>query len=415
MRNETPFTLLSELTEQGASGEFVCVAPSAELHVYLQNGRVAWATDSSSPLAFSRWLLEHTGLTREVYLEVLESCRIDRLPLGETLVAWNVVSVEEIQSALRFQNSGALTHLQTCDVGKTIFLERKREFASYDARLTFELDDLVVPPPRESSIIQGSGLLDRLTAEIPDADWFELLDGGVTVGQLPEGPSSRVDPRLAKASVLDGADLVAHRSARGTMLGVALGQHRSVWCRLDPEMAFATALGTICAAADVDIRTTPPMAFDPSDAPNRPLQRIGNRPHVLRVLEAFLAQAPEVLGAVVAERGDTTAATMRRPWDPHVLTSLVERRSGLLDVSPSMSDAPPSSQGMHRSRSLVTAERNLWCFGAEVGTGIVRRTLWLFLDRGTAQGLGWAYLATLTRQLEPVLVDEPASSWTQTA
>lgn len=415
MTHEPPYTALSELAEQGASGEFVCVAASAELHVYIQNGRVAWATDSSSPLAFSRWLLEHTGLTREVYLEVLESCRIDRLPLGETLVEWNVVTMDEIRSALRFQNSGALTHLQSCDAGKTIFLERKREFASYDARLTFELDDLVIPPPRESSVVQGSGLLDRLAAEIPDADWFELLDGNVTVGQLPEGQTSRVDPRLAKASVLDGADLVAHRSARGTMLGVALGQHRSVWCRLDPEMAFATALGTICGAAAVDIRTSPPLGFDPSDTSNRPVQRIGERTSALRVLEAFLAQAPEVLGTVVAERGETAAAVMRRPWDPHVLTSLVERRSSLLDVSPTLSDAPPSSQGAHRSRSLVTAERNLWCFGAEIGTGIVRRTLWLFLDRGTAQGLGWAYLATLTRQLDPVLVDEAASAWTQTA
>ena len=415
MRNEPPFNALTELAEQGSSGEFVCVAPSAELHVYLQNGRVAWATDSSSPLAFSRWLLEHTGLTREVYLEVLESCRIDRLPLGETLVAWNVVSVDEIKSALRFQNSGALTHLQACDTGKTIFLERQREFASYDARLTFDLDDLVIPPPRESSIVQGGGLLDRLKVEIPDADWFELLDGAVTVGQLPEASTSRVDPRLAKASLLDGADLVAHRSARGTMLGVALGQHRSVWCRLEPAMAFATALGTICGAAAVDIRTMPPLGFDPSDSPNRPIQRMGDRAAALRVLESFLAQAPEALGTVVAERGETVAAVMRRPWDPHVLTSLVERRSGLLDVSPTMSEAPPSSQGTHRSRSIVTAERNLWCFGAEIGTGFQRRTLWLFLDRGTAQGLGWAYLATLTRQLETVLDDEPSSVWTQTA
>ena len=107
MTTPHPFRALIELVEQSASGEFVCVAKSAEMHVFLQNGRVAWATDSSAPFAFSRWLLEHTGLTKEVFQEVLESCRRDRLPLGETLVEWRVATREEIKSALRFQIRGA--------------------------------------------------------------------------------------------------------------------------------------------------------------------------------------------------------------------------------------------------------------------------------------------------------------------
>lgn len=49
-------------------------------------------------------------------------------------------------------------------------------------------------------------------------------------------------------------------------------------------------------------------------------------------------------------------------------------------------------------RELVTGERTCWCFGAELdpSTG---HTLWLFLDRRTSQGLGWAYLSALARTL----------------
>ncbi len=50
----------------------------------------------------------------------------------------------------------------------------------------------------------------------------------------------------------------------------------------------------------------------------------------------------------------------------------------------------------HAPPSLVSDERQAWCFGARlVGDGA--RSVWL--DRNGAQGLGWAYLAALTRSL----------------
>lgn len=411
-----PYKALTELVAQSASGEFVCVAKPAEIHVFLQQGRVAWATDSSSQFAFSRWLLEHTSLTKEVFQEVLESCRRDRLPLGETLVEWRVATREDIKNALRFQISGALTSLQAADEGRTIFLERVREFASYDARLTFELDDLVSPPARESAVVHGSGILDRLASEIPEASWLELLEGDTTIGQLPPAKEPRVNHALVLSSVLDGAELVAFRSARGTMVGVALSDEHSAWCRLDPEVAFAGAMTTICAAADVDIRTTPPLGFDPSETTYRPLYLAGEKEHPRSVgtLQAFLGQAPEVLGAILAEQGDPVAVAIRRPWEPRTITGIVRRRAPLLEVNLSTvaDDVAPLEALGYRLRSLVTAERNLWCFGAELGNPR-RQTLWLVLDRGTAQGLGWAYLTSLTRQIasHATVTEE----WTKTA
>jgi hypothetical protein len=134
------------------TGEFVCVSATSELHVYLQAGRIAWATNSAHPLAFSRHLLAHTSLRKDVFAEVLESCRRDRLPLGETLLARNLLSLEEIRAALHHQIVDALSSLAESTQERTIFLDRKRQFASYDRRLTFDALELVErPPPRCSA------------------------------------------------------------------------------------------------------------------------------------------------------------------------------------------------------------------------------------------------------------------------
>ena len=44
--------------EDEASGDFVCESNGLEVHVFLQAGRVAWASDSQHPRAFLRYLRE---------------------------------------------------------------------------------------------------------------------------------------------------------------------------------------------------------------------------------------------------------------------------------------------------------------------------------------------------------------------
>jgi hypothetical protein len=60
-------------------------------------------------------------------------------------------------------------------------------------------------------------------------------------------------------------------------------------------------------------------------------------------------------------------------------------------------NADASGVGFH-FRSMVVAEPRLWCFGAELATPS-RKTVWVLLDRGSSQGLGWAYLTSLSRSL----------------
>lgn len=353
------FAELVCLAERGATGEFVCVSAESEIHVHLQDGRVAWATDSASPFTFRRWLVEHTSLSLDTYLEVLEWCRLERRPIGQTLIEWRAVSPEEVRSALEFQITGALSRFRGRGTGRALFLERASSVA-HDASFTFEVADVT---PR-------SDLVERLTAEIPNAT-FEVLDGS---GSSP-------DLALPASSVTDGAELIAYRSKPGTVLGVALSSRRSIWCRLDPDAAFGGPLDAICKATNKAISTPPgpPLL--------RLSERIGERAQLLDAIDAFQVRAPEVLGLVIAERGEPIAIVHRLSTGPRELDSLVRRRGGLLQVD--------------EQASFMTSEKQLWCFGSRPPSS--DRTLWLFLDRAATPGLGWAYLPSLERHLDAVV------------
>ena len=82
-----------------------------------------------------------------------------------------------------------------------------------------------------------------------------------------------------------------------------------------------------------------------------------------------------------------------------VIVERARRRSmgleSFRDVTPDESQRTLS--GTTVSRSMVTEEPDHWCFGAELDVG--QSTLWLFVERRESQGLGWAYLASLSRSL----------------
>ena len=406
----SPLAALLELVTLGASGEFVCVSTNVELHVYLQSGRIAWATDSTRPFAFSRHLLENTSITKETFKEVLESCRRDRLPLGETLIEWQVATLEEIRAALRDQIEGALRSLAESPTGRTIFLERQRQFASYDAALTFEAHELVSPAPPPSATPSSLGatpVLDRIRSNLPDAGWLELLEGDRVLEQQPSGADGPLAPiNVVRHTILDEADLVALRTGRGTILGVALPEEtRSLWCRLDVETALGKTLSSLCQIARLAQSSTPvpPSAEARARAPQlrEVAELVGSRDGT--AIRAFMERAPEIEAVLLIDRRGPSGGAVRRGLEPEPLLSIVRRRAPVLDVllaDPSARPAGLEELG-YRLRSVVTGERDWWCFGAELGSE-PGRTLWLFLERSSAQGLGWAYLTSLTGQLSLV-------------
>ena len=48
MSPHDPLTELRELAQRAETGEFICATSALEVHVYLQRGRIAWATMAGS-------------------------------------------------------------------------------------------------------------------------------------------------------------------------------------------------------------------------------------------------------------------------------------------------------------------------------------------------------------------------------
>jgi hypothetical protein len=416
----TPRETLQALVERRASGELICASESVEAHVYLQRGRIAWATDSEHPFAFTRHLQQIAGLDAEGFRDILESCKREKRPLGETLVDWGLVTQDQIREALQHQLDLALAALQHLESAQTVFLDRTAQFAQYNESLTFSLEELpssaslrtLEPPPSSRPLTlppsrdgrePGAGAARELLDSADGILWAEVLDGTTCVEAAPE-PSAR--PRfpveLLERTLLDGAEFMALRHPEGTLAGATLSSSRSIWCRLAPHAtvgAAASALSTISSGAQSaswDIRPIVPQPVS---------WTLGDEAMpALGELRAFLERAPEMLGAVVSEAGAEArpSGMGRAPLVVETALELVTRRARALALPRLFEDgitrdADAEGVGFH-FRSMVTAERRVWCFGAELATR-PNRTVWVLLDRRSSQGIGWAYLTSLSRKL----------------
>jgi hypothetical protein len=387
------------------------VSSEVEVHVYLQAGRVAWATDSRHSFAFTRYLQAHADLGKEQFREALDECRRSRLPLGETLVAWKLATPDQVREALRHQISCALTELSSLAHGQVVFLERAREYQHYAAELTFALAEFGTELGTQAESAgevegerPGRELLRDIRDAVTDVTWTELLDGEAVTHQDPAGSAGRVPVTALNLTLLDGARLVTLRSARGTLVGVSLPSARSLWCRVPVSSTFSAAVSALCAAAGFDAAPHPATTEQPTCGG----WLMGDHESaVVRELRDFLHRAPEIAAAIVL--------TPRRPevfygvgqgyaskdWCKDVVT----RRAPLFTLAPGMfsRDPEPGREELEaygsRNRSLATAEGMYWCLGAELG-GHPAASLWIFLSRAATQGLGWAYLNALVRRLE---------------
>ena len=131
---------LLTLATVGATGELICRCDGSDAHIFLQHGRVAWANDCKHQHAFTAHL-EQAGVDAVAIAEAVLECRTTRSPIGETLIRRGIATEAQVRSALRHQIHLAL-HLGTCrGEGKTEF--QPRDYASYDVRFTFEVEELL--------------------------------------------------------------------------------------------------------------------------------------------------------------------------------------------------------------------------------------------------------------------------------
>lgn len=401
-------TDLGDLVGRGASGEFIRASSALEVHVHLQLGRLAWATDSRHAFVFSRHLQEHAEITKEQFREVLEECRRKHLPLGETLVSWKLATLGQVRAALRHQISCALSELARSSGGQQVFLERTEGYKQYASELTFalsEFDEELNPEP-ESGVngnATSQGLLRRIREAVSDVGWIELLEGESVVDQDPPGNSQRVLPPVLRLTLQDGAELVTLRSARGALVGVTLRGGRTLWCRVGVDSTFASAVSALSAVAGFD-----GASLSTPRAGSRSRWTLGDAgsPEV-RELDDFLDRAPDLMAALlVLPMGSESiqgVGLQDIPFD--WCKDLVRRRSPLFALERDVFSEPPSgpSADLERLgfclRSVASAEAGFWCFGAELGSP-EGASAWIFIKREASQGLGWAYLTALARRLD---------------
>ncbi|MBX3232614.1 MAG: hypothetical protein KIT84_16685 [Labilithrix sp.] len=400
-----PFETLRGIALRAGTGEFICASRTAEVHVYLQRGRLAWATDSEHPFAFTRHLQETAEIDPDSFRDILESCRREKRPLGETLVSWGVASWDDVRGALRHQIELALDVLCRGGPGQTVFLDRTEQFARYESTLTFDVAELDTSaddaaPRSDQTPAPVSLARDDEAARIVDAVdgvvWAQLLAGVEEIDVAPKGARATVAGALVEATVLDGAELVALRTPEGTLAGAALPARRSLWCRLAPDATVGSALATLSTLATHE-RAPEPAAIERSGRP----WTVGGDASIIDALRDFLGHAPETLAALVTDLDDRTCSCgAGGALAPEYVLDLAHKRSSVLAVAaPLGDDAPPRADDVgFRFRSMVTRERTVWCFGAEL---LPRRrsVLWLVLSRQCSQGLGWAYLTSLGRRL----------------
>lgn len=428
-RERNALETIGELATRTVTGELICASDSAEVHVYFQRGRIAWATDSARPLAFTRHLLETAQIDVEIFREILESCRREKRPLGETLIAWGVATREEVLLALRHQIDMALALLRDTHPMQTLFLNRSSQFSDYDAELTFSVDELLVArastpaasprrpaaavrAPRDPSAVSSAAM--RLRGSVDGVAWVETLDGTTLLEAVPEPqPTTRLPARLVEQTLLDGAALVALRMSKTTIAGVALGGTSSLWCLATNGVtvgAIVTALESL--AAESLERRVPSTAGVVHEAADRSRWSIGDgEPPAMRALTEFLERAPDLHAAFVTTQSGAPYGVGRSATRPEELASLIARRASALadrDVFDESTHADVDADGLS-SRRTMCAERDVCLFAAEIVTEGRSRFVWLVLARSCSKGLGWGYLTSLGREVVRAFRGEPPS------
>jgi len=409
-----PIDRLQSLARSSANGELICAASQVEIHVFLQGGRIAWATDSRHPFAFATHLQSSARIDPDTLRQVVEECRRERLPLGETLVDWGLATWDGVRTSLAHQIALAVSQLASLDAAQTLFLERA--FGDYNERLTFEVGEFVgvEPVPEHPAIAtpapsvlasEVAGLARQLRDSVEGLAWVEVLEEGRLVDSDPGCPSSRVPVALLRTTVLDGCDFVAIRSARSSVVGLGIAGPRSIWCRLSADSTFGAVVSAIWSVAGVSDKSLGRA----SPRRDTAVWSYGEaRSAENEALRAFEHRAQEVLGAVVIDgAGAPIAGSGCSLLAPDRGLDIARRRArGLVNDTLPLADTGElalDSIGFSL-KTMVSGEAMLWCFGAELERG---ETLWLYLDRRTSQGLGWAYLTALVRALARARAGEP--------
>ncbi|MBX3184132.1 MAG: hypothetical protein KIT72_01305 [Polyangiaceae bacterium] len=381
-----PLDDLNEVICSKRTGEFIFASGAVEIHVYLQNGRIAWATDSQRPLEFMRRLMQRENLDADSVRQVVDSCRRDRLPLGETLIAWGLCSLESVRDALHEQLSLSLVALSRQRAGSTLFLERP-QFRSYDERLTFEvsalLKSLTEPPPPERGadgepVETGVFPVQRPLLGTLSLDVQVAAAASSATFVVTAPPGAAVDarvPQVLQATLRGDVDFVALREDDGGVVGFLASDGSHVFVGYTSGLTYGRLL----------------LALQPFIVPSAMEARVSVLPRCPprgQIEDALLARFEEVLDlgpgvlalAALSPSGELIYSVERAGIHPTWFAPVASDPALLEYLSSSMA-------------RLGLGVGAYWMFGAALADGS-GRSVWTLIERGAPQGLGWGALTS---------------------
>ena len=398
----TPYQTLSSLAQRQDTGEFICVGDNVEIHVFLQAGRLAWATISTKPMEFVQYLQRNRAIDMELFREALAHASQTRAPVGETLVAWNLVTWDDVRNALLHQMSQAMAALKNLGPSQTMFLERKH-FSEYNANLTFTLSDVVSasePAPVQPSVASAEMRPGAVTArQILDATpalaWVELVANGqahdVAVNGNRQGPMAPTVAAMDKALQSD-VDFEAIRSPGGVLIGLRWDKDITVCSWLPDYAAYGQTVAMLFSLRGA--RGLVPPAARNTGAAGAPWERAGAD----KAAAEILGFSDDLLAVVALDANAAPGASVGRGPLPEdacvVMCSQVA--SALHEDLPEETPKSALEASGFESRTVVARYKKGWCFGSRnpVRAG---SSIWLVVQAGAPQGLGWACLSAVLR------------------
>ena len=320
------------------------------------------------------------------FAEIIETCRRERVPLGETLVRLKLASTEQVSRALRQQIAGAVEVLRALGDAPTMFLSRDSAWRGHDRSLTFTLDAVTthLPPARSAPATSNAeALANEVREALPSLQWVAVASASGLIHEEPKGQAEEV-PALHRATVADGAHLVLSRNSNRTIVGVALSdEESSLWGSLSSSVSLSEALAVFS-------RLGVPFPHEPQCPEGAP-ERHGPPSPPFDALARSLMRDADVWGVVTMSRAGTLGPALARA-DVSVdeLVPRLMARSALL--APTPVDLPAALP------VLAVADGSGWWFGAPLGDSIA----WILARPSLAAGLGIALLRSMAQELAAV-------------
>lgn len=318
-----------------------------------------------------------------------------------------VATKEEVRAALHHQIESALSAIDDSASSELLFLKRSAQYADYDVTLTFDVADLVVPPPAAAQ--RPSSPMVPSTSSPPSEASVRVrmaLDGIRWTEEVESGYSSERIPReLLDNSLLDGARLVTLQSSGETLAGTLLPQGRALFCLVDSSVTIGEIVSLLGSLSET------PAAPAAAPAPLHGSPWAIGRPHDDRmgaVLDEFLERASDVRAVFLtrADHGDGVFGVGRGAVSGDELAQLVLRRGRAFAVPVVPRDSePPSAADVEGTTSFraMTFETNCMLFATEIVAAGATHLVWIVLDESVSKGIAWSYLTSLGRTLARVL------------